>query len=103
GFTSKRALIEPYLAYQITSDFRAEFGLGYRMDEMKDPAAGSSALFAAEAGSIEAPYLRIGLRYSTDKFDGLSQLTGLAISLDHYFWGLGTDNRTAETRIALDS
>lgn len=107
GFTSKRALIEPYLAYQFAGEFRAEVGLGYRLDEMKDPVAGSSALFTAEAGSVEAPYLRIGLRYSTDNAtdtaDRSGPLTGLVLSFDQYFWGLGTDQRTAETRVALDA
>lgn len=107
GFSSLRALVEPYLAYRFSSDLRAEIGLGYRLDEMKNPVASSSALFTAESGRIEAPYLRLGLRYSTDNPTDLAEspgpLTGLAISFDQYFWGLGTDQRTAETRVALDA
>ncbi|MDQ2065351.1 BamA/TamA family outer membrane protein [Xinfangfangia sp. CPCC 101601] len=104
GFSSRRALIEPYLAYQLPSGLRGELGLGYRMDEMKDPQAGASALFAAEAGRVDAPYLRFGLRYSDGVDSGeVGALTGVSVTFDHYFWGLGSDHRSSETRVALNA
>lgn len=105
GFTTKRALIEPYLAWPFDNGARAEFGLGYRRDEMSDVVPGSSALFSTEAGVVDAPYVRIGLSYSGNPAEngGSGLVTGLSLSLDQYFWGLGTDQRTAETRIEADA
>ncbi|MFE3836887.1 BamA/TamA family outer membrane protein [Pseudogemmobacter sonorensis] len=105
GFTAKRVLIEPYLALPFADGGRVEFGIGYRRDEMTDIAAGSSALFGREAGVVDAPYVRLGLGYSTNpaQTGGTGFVTGLSLSLDQYFWGLGTDWKTYETRIAADT
>ena len=105
GFTSTRTLIEPYLALPFTEGGRVELGIGYRRDEMSDVTTGSSALFAGEAGVVDAPYARIGLSYSPDLTgaEGPGRMTGLSLSLDQYIWGLGDDQRTYETRIEADT
>lgn len=105
GFDSRRALIEPYLGHTFDEGLRVEFGIGYRRDEMTDITPGSSALFANEAGVVDAPYARIGFRYSTNPLEqGASEMvSGVALSVDQYFWGLGTDNRISETRVEAES
>ena len=105
GFTSTRTLIEPYLALPFTEGGRVELGIGYRRDEMSDLTPGSSALFAAEEGVVDAPYARIGLSYSRDMKDRTApgSATGVSLSLDQYFWGLGSDERTYETRVEADA
>lgn len=105
GFTAKRVLVEPYLALPFASGGRAELGVGYRRDDMTDVAAGSSVLFGREMGVIDAPYVRLGVSYSSNpsKNGGAGFVTGLSLSLDQYFWGLGTDQKTYETRIEADA
>ncbi|NPD17292.1 BamA/TamA family outer membrane protein [Xinfangfangia sp. D13-10-4-6] len=105
GFTSKRVLIEPYLALPFAKGGRAELGIGYRRDEMTDVVAGSSVLFGRETGVIDAPYARLGVSYTSNPAEngGTGFVTGLSLSLDQYVWGLGTDQKTYETRIEADA
>jgi outer membrane protein insertion porin family len=101
GFDSARTIIEPFLAYPIGDKGRIEVGIGYRRDEMSDVVGGASALFAAEQGVVEAPFVRFGLRYATNPAEngGNAAITGLSVALDQYFWGLGSDFKTMETRL----
>ncbi len=105
GFRGERTWIEPYLAWPFSEKGRVEIGLGYRRDEMSDVSADASALTRAEAGSVDAPFLRLGLRYASNPAESSDNatVTGLSVSLDQYFWGLGGDTRISETRLDAET
>lgn len=104
GFKNQRLIVEPYLAYPISDRGRLEFGIGYRKDKMSNIAVGASPLLFAEEGEVSAPFIRLGARYSSSPVsDQDDSSTGFSLAFDQYFWGLGTDFNTAETRVKADA
>lgn len=106
GFTHRRLTFEPYVARDLAEGLRGELGIGYRRDQMSRTEPGASAIFRAEEGLIEQPYLRLGLEYKPNTAEDAWLKT--ALSVDYHLWGLGKSDRVAsltaqsETRIALD-
>lgn len=108
GFAQERTLFGPYLAWTPAEALRLEFGLGYRRDRMHGVDDDASLLLQAEEGTVDAPYLRFGLRYGSTPADDAANdpaadRGGFSVSLDQYLWRLGSDNAVAETRLSTDS
>ncbi|WP_460274781.1 BamA/TamA family outer membrane protein [Celeribacter sp. ULVN23_4] len=100
SFSSETAQIEAYLAWTITDTTRLEAGLGYRDYSLFDVAHDASALLLEEeTDNIAAPYVRLGLNHSS--FEDGERGWGsweYNLSMDQYFWNLGTDDRLSDFR-----
>ncbi|WP_163850021.1 BamA/TamA family outer membrane protein [Pseudooceanicola aestuarii] len=89
----RQVRIEPYLARDIGPEGRLEFGLGYRRDGILDVDPGASALTRAEAGTRQAPYLRLGYTHQT---------ATARWSLQQHVFGLGSDDVVSRTTLSYD-
>lgn len=104
AFSVRNVQAAAYMAWTPGDNLRVEYGLGFRAHKMDGIDADASALLRSEADSIEAPFLRLGLTYTTpvEGQDGKPTPRGASVELDQYLWNIGTDDLLSETRLRLD-
>jgi outer membrane protein insertion porin family len=105
SYTYETVRAETYLAWSLSETTRLEGGIGYRDHRMYDLDPTASVLLMQEAtNGISAPYVRLGLRHeqSAPARDGKEDWDQFAyrVSLDQYFWNIGTDDPLSDTRFA---
>lgn len=90
---------ETYLAWSAISGLRVEGGIGYRDHSLYGLGDSASPLLVKEQTSgVAAPYARLGLKYTSSR--ALDEQTfGYSISLDQYFWNLGSNDPILDTRL----
>ncbi|RGP35475.1 BamA/TamA family outer membrane protein [Pseudotabrizicola alkalilacus] len=96
SFSTRRDLVEAYLAWTPQEDLRLEFGLGYRDHRLFDVAAIASPLLRAERGTISAPFLHFAADYTHGTEEDKQSYS---VRLDQYVWNIGTGSGVAETRL----
>ncbi|MBE3637556.1 BamA/TamA family outer membrane protein [Mangrovicoccus sp. HB182678] len=98
----------PLLAWTPSEDLRIEAGAGWRRHRMSGVETDASALLRQEAGTVSAPYLRLGLDYAPrgdadEAGDDGRPAPAVVLGLDQYLWNLGHDAALSETRLRADA
>jgi outer membrane protein insertion porin family len=104
SYTHESLRAETYLGWALSPSTRFEAGIGYRDHRLYDLDPAASALLVLEqTDGISAPYVRLGLRHeqiapAEDGKENWDQF-GYRISLDQYFWNIGSDDPLSDTRL----
>lgn len=99
GYVHEAVRTETYLAFPMTPETRLEGGIGFRDHRMTEVASDASAVLQAEASDgIAAPYLRFSISHEQAAGSAWAE-PGYALSLDQYFWNIGSPDPLSDTRM----
>lgn len=100
SYSEETKQIETYLAWTPGPRTRLEAGIGYRDYRMFNLDAGASPLLLTEEmNGIDAPFIRLGINYSSisEGENGWGDWE-YSVGLEQYFWNLGTDDGLSVSR-----